>query len=139
MIGKILVAGIVIMSVSSFIDYSKPPTAAAPPPPPLTAQEQADKKLASDQLSTAVGGAIWIKRNMKNPASFELVNAYFVQGKSYCYRYRGTNSFNAVTTQLYVINNTTMGDDEQTWKKYCTGTFEDYTGRVKISMRVGGS
>ena len=93
----------------------------------------------SDNLDTAVGGAIMLKRAMKNPASFDLVSVYLVNGKTFCYRYRGTNSFNAIITELFVINAKLKGTDEKTWQQNCipgTGAFSDLTGQVKISMKL---
>lgn len=45
-----------------------------------------------------------LKNAMKNPASFELVEAGRMEDKTLCVLYRGTNSFNAVTTEQKAIS-----------------------------------
>ena len=138
--GALILSGAVVgmIALSNFYSTSAPVI----PVTPLTAAEQKQEtelqRKNSDDLKTAVGGVIMLKNSMKNPASFELVNLYLVRGDSFCYRYRGTNSFNAVTTEIFSISPKVSGTDEKTWKKNCvfsdSDSFTDLTGRVKIIM-----
>lgn len=66
-----------------------------------------------------VRGAVALKKNMKNPASFELVSALRMDDGTICYEYRGTNSFNAVITSFYVLRPKTGSASVADWNRYC--------------------
>jgi hypothetical protein len=75
-----------------------------------------------------VAGAMWLKTNQKNPASFELVSATMPDSATACYVYRGTNSFGAVVTQRHVISNMVNSGELSTWAKHCDGrSGEDFS------------
>jgi hypothetical protein len=59
-----------------------------------------------------------IRDSMKNPASFELVDVTKMDDGTLCVTYRGTNSFNAITTEyVAVLSNAQIGR----WNKVCAG------------------
>ncbi len=71
--------------------------------PPKTAEQikQDQEKEAAFQADVSKLRAL--KGALKNPASFELVQAGRMADKTLCVVYRGTNSFNAVTTEQKAI------------------------------------
>lgn len=89
-------------------------TAGMSKPPPTPEEVQKEKN-----FQTVVAGARWIKKNMKNPASFELVSAGMVGNSAACYEYRGKNSFNAVVPNYRVITESVNSGDAKDWNKYC--------------------
>lgn len=89
-----------------------------PPPPPkspeqVKAEAEAEKVFQADVIRIKV-----LKASLKNPASFELVSAVRLANGTLCVEYRGTNSFNAITTESVAI----VGPTERgAWNKHCAG------------------
>lgn len=85
-----------------------------PPDPQKLARER--------EFQTVVAGARWLKENMHNPKSFELVSAFVTDGgKAICYEYRGTNAFNAIVKNHRVISDTVNSGKATDWNKHCAG------------------
>ncbi|MDO9100063.1 MAG: hypothetical protein Q7V53_04870, partial [Caldisericota bacterium] len=70
-----------------------------------TAELEADRE-KERQFQVAAAVIKSLKSSMKNPKSFELVSAQMMDGDTLCITYRGTNSFNAVVTNHYVVSTT---------------------------------
>jgi hypothetical protein len=81
-----------------------------------------------------VGALIYIKNNMKNPASFDLVDFIRTPENSLCITYRGTNSFNAIITQRHVINDTTNSDKAKDWQAHCAGRSGEDVSKAKYAL-----
>lgn len=97
-------------------------------PPPQPRVKSAAELQRDQELKQAVGALIVLKRSMKNPASFELVDLQLMQGPAYCVVYRGTNSFNAIITSRHVFMDGLSSSTEPDWNKHCGGkTGTDYT------------
>ncbi len=124
-IALLFVAGLAFCTLAPFVGEQRPPLIAAPPAKsPPTAAELAREK----EFRTVVAGARWLKENMKNPASFELISAGMIDGKVICYEYRGTNSFNAIVPNFRVITDNVNSGEAKDWNKYCAGKLmTDYT------------
>jgi len=94
-------------------------------------EDKAAEKQKDKEFSAVVLGAKALKASAKNPDSFKLVDAIMMGDGSICYTYRGTNSFNAVVTNNYVITKTGGSNSADTWNKHCGGkTGTDY-GRAR--------
>lgn len=96
----------------------EPPEAVTVPAPIVTVQapieltaeqkaEQAAKKVKDDaeniRFAQDVASVRQLKLSMKNPASFDLVDAIRMDDGTLCLTYRATNSFNAIMTGEAVI------------------------------------
>jgi predicted amidophosphoribosyltransferase len=80
------------------------------------------------QFQQVVQAARKLKAAMKNPASFELVSALVMAGPTICMTYRSTNSFNAVVTERYTLNDKVSTTSTAAWNKHCGGkTGDDYS------------
>lgn len=98
------------------------------PGPGKSASQIAADAATEKRFQAVVAGARWIKKSMKNPASFELVSAMLIGEDIACYTYRGTNSFNAIITSNRVISNTVNSGEPAAWNKHCAGkSGEDFT------------
>lgn len=98
LIGGLFAIG-VAMSVFKTDETSKAPQKSV-------AQARADAILEAarrEARDDAISKARSIKDSMKNPASFELVKLTKHTDGTVCVLYRGTNSFNAVVTELKAI------------------------------------
>lgn len=73
------------------------------------------------EFKEAVGAIVYLRDRMKNPASFELVSAVRTPSGTLCIVYRGTNSFNAIETQRYTVNNVVSSSSDAHWQAYCAG------------------
>ena len=89
---------------------------------------------AEQRFQEEVGALLYIKRNMKNPASFELVDFIRTPSNSLCITYRGTNSFNAITTQRHVINDNTNSNSAQDWANHCAGRSGEDVSKAKYAL-----
>lgn len=89
---------------------------------------------AEQRFQEEVGALLYIKRNMKNPASFELVDFIRTPSNSLCITYRGTNSFNAIVTKRHVINDTTNSDTAEAWQAYCAGRSGKDVSKAKYAL-----
>ena len=110
-------------------------------------QEQKDKEKVKYSRELALAGAQQLKKSMKDPDSFELKDASFMDNNSTCYTYRARNSFNAMLqsdavlmvtdklVQLYV-KDSDGNKFANAWNKYCAGphTHENLTDI--ISKRI---
>lgn len=111
--------GLAPLLVIGLIAYAVYATSSSPnteKKPPSAAELQKEK-----DFQTVVAGARWLKRNLKNPSSFELVSAVMVGSDAICYVYRGTNSFNAIVTSRHVFTDSANTSDERAWAKHCAG------------------
>lgn len=85
------------------------------------------------EFQQVVSAARQLKNAMKNPASFELVSALMVQGPTICLVYRSTNSFNAVVTERYTVNDKVSSTGTAAWNKHCGGkTGDDYSYAKRV-------
>lgn len=85
------------------------------------------------ELQQVVNAARQLKSAMKNPASFELVSARMVFGPTICLVYRSTNSFNAVVTERYTLNNKVSTTSDEAWSKHCEGKpGDDYSSAKRV-------
>ncbi len=114
LIGGLFALGVAFAVANGQSDPSKP--APAPKAAPTAAEVQREK-----DFQAVVAGAVWLKQNTKNPASFELVTAGMIDGKTACYVYRGTNSFNALVVNHHVIGQNINSGSSAAWNKYCAG------------------
>ena len=111
----LLIGGIFIFFLARFlIGQADPPS----PPQKSDAQTAADAKKEAD-FQKVVRVAEWAKKNMKNPASFELTYGGLTDKGAVCIEYRGTNSFNAVVPGRYVMSDSVSGDTAALWNKHC--------------------
>lgn len=103
-----------------------------PPPPVEKTQEQLKREAEENAKFTLdVAKVRALKSSLKNPASFELVQAGRLDNGTLCVIYRGTNSFNAIVTeQKAVLANGTIGD----WNKNCGGKRGEDVSRVKHAL-----
>lgn len=100
---------------------------------------QAIQKKRNDQLKVAAGGAILLKRMMKDPEAFELKSLVVMPNGTACYNYRAKNSFGAIFPSSAVLSvsgkSVRMLTQEQdgnafanVWNKNCTlGGGTDHT------------
>lgn len=109
-------AGLVLFFVLYQVFESNTGTTAATKPPPTPEQIQREK-----EFQQVVSAARSLKAAMKNPASFELVEALFMQGPAICITYRSTNSFNAIVTDNYVVTEKVSSSNADAWNRHCAG------------------
>ena len=100
--------------------------------PEQKANESKARSQETADLNFGITATKLAKASLKNPASFEMVSAGVVPGKSLCLTYRGTNSFNAITTEhISVSRDMKKGD----WGKDCAGhSVPDQTSFIKYNM-----
>jgi len=110
---QVIVVGFLAILVTAVVVTCAAPGKSTVQTPPDPAKERL--------FQEEVGALLYIKRNMKNPASFELVDFIRTPANSLCITYRGTNSFNAITTQNHVINDNTNSASAQDWNNHCAG------------------
>lgn len=88
-------------------------------------ERSAQKAKEDEELATALIYLRTIREKMKNPKSFELSKAVVTDAGTYCFEYRGTNSFNAVVPNYAVIPAQgkgaigTGGDVAAAWNAHC--------------------
>jgi len=82
------------------------------------AQEEAKAK-SNLEFQAIVGQLRALKTGLKNPGSFELVQAIKMPEGALCVVYRGTNSFNAVVTNHVVFVDQKVKTSSGDWVKYC--------------------
>lgn len=80
--------------------------------------EEIEKEREFQQVVASVKA---LKNAMKNPKSFELVDAIMVKGPTLCITYRSTNSFNAVVTERHVLSDKLSSSETGIWNKHCAG------------------
>jgi hypothetical protein len=102
-----------------------------PTEPPLSAAQIEENKRQEAEFQFGVIATKRVKNSLKNPASFELVNAGVVTGGALCLTYRATNSFNAVITdQVAIKRNLQQGD----WNKECGGRQVSEMNHIKQAL-----
>jgi uncharacterized OB-fold protein len=122
-------SGLVLM----FVLYVVFESANTPPPPPKTAVEIERERQQNLEFQEVVAVLRSLKASMKNPASFELVSAIKMESGALCIQYRGTNSFNAVVTNLLVVTDKTSSSSDEAWNRHCGGK----TGKNFSHARLG--
>ncbi|UBB19518.1 hypothetical protein [Comamonas odontotermitis] len=93
--------------------------------PEQKSQEAAAKAKTEAEFQSVRRIVTAIKESSKNPKSFDLVQALYLDSKVTCVVYRGTNSFNATVTESMAVDSSGSKVD---WNKNCAnknGT--DYT------------
>lgn len=90
----------------------------SPPPAQKTPEEIAAAAKKEAEFQRVVGMLQRVKSNMKNPASFDLVNATLMADGALCVEYRGTNGFNAIVTERRAVTATIANAP---WNKVCAG------------------
>lgn len=126
--GKILILGIFTIMVAKCVFTDKVET---PPPSPPSAAEVAARTKREAEFQFGVTATKLVKSNLKNPASFQFVDAGVVDGGALCLTYRATNSFNAVITeQIAVKRNFQKGD----WNKECGGKYPQEMNHIKQAL-----
>ena len=86
--------------------------------PGQKAAEVAAKAKSEADFQSVVARLRSLKASTKNPASFELVEAWLMDDGTACVVYRGTNSFNAVVTESKAISKDMKVVD---WNRFCGG------------------
>lgn len=86
--------------------------------PAQKASEAAAAAFQEKEFQFAVVATKLARASMKNPASFEFVDAGLVDKGALCLTYRGTNSFNAVITQQVAITRVLQKGE---WNRDCAG------------------
>jgi hypothetical protein len=100
------------------IAQAKKAEAEAAKSPQQKASEAAAAKRSEDEFQFGVMATKLVRASLKNPASFEFVQAGIVDRGALCLTYRATNSFNAIITeQVAITRKLTKGD----WNKECGG------------------
>lgn len=103
---------------------------ASGPSEPKKASSPADQQRFQEE----VGALLYLKRNMKNPASFELVSFVRTPADTLCITYRGTNGFGAIVTQRYTVNNVVSSDSNEAWTSYCAGRDGKDVSKAKYAL-----
>jgi len=131
---KIFIGLLVLIVISFMMKESKPPSVKQSDEisiPSVEAQEA--KKKREEEQAKQISILLRIsalREEMKNPPSFELVEAINLENGTLCVTYRGTNGFGGVVTDSKAINsdakiipyaaacNGKSGDDVTHLKKY---------------------
>ena len=119
-------AGLVLFAVIYGVANQEPERAAQP----KTAAEVQRER----EFQQVVMAARSLKAAMKNPTSFELVSAMMVQGPTICLVYRSTNSFNAVVTERYTLNDKVSTTGGDAWNKHCAGKNGDDYSHARVVL-----
>jgi hypothetical protein len=121
----IAVAGIVAIA------SREPPAATHMTPPPAKPDPEKEAR-----FQAAVLGARAIKASMQNPASFDLGKVIAIGKDTFCYEYRGTNSFNAVVVGhfAYSPSKKLASSSPDAWNRNCAGKMGDDLSSVRFAM-----
>lgn len=123
---SLVLAGLVLFAIIFGI-ANQPPEA----PPKVKTAADIQKEAEFQQV---VRAARQLKSAMKNPDSFQLVSALMVQGPTICLTYRSTNSFNAVVTEQYTLNDKVSSTSARDWNKHCGGKSGDDYSYAKSAL-----
>jgi len=131
-----VIGGLLGMSLLSAIiagvQGGKPAPAVAPPDSQAIAEAKSAKAQTERDYQTVKAGARRLKSSAKNPASFDLEQATLTQNGTLCYRYRATNSFNAIVPGIYISAGNKSSTDPRDWAVHCAGMpGEDFADRVR--------
>lgn len=109
----------IVLAVTSLSRFLSPPTTPKPTPAAApakllmpedqkftreTPEEQADEKRIETGKLMARIGAIELRGAMRNPASFELVQALLMKDGTICYTYRAQNGFGGMNLEAGVMD-----------------------------------
>lgn len=135
--GGIVLAGILLVSLATCISGGG--SKDTPEGPPLTAAEQAAKDRRDRERGAVAMATKVLRQSMKDPKSFELERALFMQDGSGCYEFFGRNSFNArirgsaVYTGSQLIQNSQGKAFTRAWNERCGGkSGEDITAYINM-------
>lgn len=109
-------AGLVLLVVLFGVVVSN---SGGPAPASAHAPKAAKDPQAEREFNQVVAALRSIKHGMKNPDSFEVVQALMVPGPTLCITYRGTNGFNAVVTSFVAVWDKGNSTDAAVWNKRC--------------------
>lgn len=123
---QVIVVGFVALLMTAIVVTCAAPSTSSSTAPSDPAEER--------RFDEEVGALLYLKRNMKNPSSFELVDFIRTPADSLCITYRGTNSFNAIFTKRHVINDTTNNDTDEAWQAYCAGRSGKDVSKAKYAL-----
>jgi len=128
---KVFLVLFALVVISFMMKESNPPKTSKPEESPTASVE--DKKKREEEQAKQLSILLRIsalREEMKNPPSFELVEAINLNNGMLCVTYRGTNGFGGVVTESKAINsgakivdyaancNGKTGDDVTHLKKY---------------------
>jgi hypothetical protein len=119
-------AGVALFAIVYGVANQEP---AAPEQPKTAAEIQRER-----EFQQVVAAARGLKAAMKNPASFELVSAFMVQGPTVCLVYRSTNSFNATVTEQYTLSDKVSTTSAAAWNKHCAGKPGDDYSHARMAL-----
>ena len=92
---------------------------------------EAAKERKEAEFQFGVLATKMVRASMKNPASFEFVEAGIVNKGALCLTYRATNSFNAVITDHIAITRKLSKGD---WNKECGGKSMPSFDHIKYAI-----
>lgn len=95
----------IIFLIRSCATPTKPYVSSPPPPPPAKTQAEILKDQMRDKYYE---GIVFLKKNMKDPSSFEVESAYALPNMTVCYKYRSKNGFGALDIGYAIITNDTV-------------------------------
>lgn len=126
---KIMALGLIAISViKCTYDQSSGNTTQAPAKTPEQIKADVEKERAFQADVIRVKA---LKSSLKNPESFELVDAIRMADGTLCVTYRGTNSFNAITTERAAL---VGAFGRGTWSKHCSGKTGQDMGHIKHAL-----
>lgn len=106
--GWVIIGGAVLI-VAWWIAFDPAPAAnpspASTPSAPAAAPQQS---IWDKQGAEAAGGALMIRRAMRNPDSFQLSTVLDMPGPVYCYEYRAQNGFGGLNVDHGVLKGETL-------------------------------
>ncbi len=97
----------------------------------LTPEQAAAKAQSEADFQFGVLATKAIRANLKNPASFEFVDAGVVQKGALCLSYRATNSFGAMVTEQVAV---TRDLKKGSWNKECGGRSVPNFSHIKHAL-----
>ena len=95
-----------------------------PPAPPETPEQVAAREKADEGVQRATAGARWLKKTMRDPASFKLETAFVRSGgnRLICYEYRAKNGFGGTNIKNAILAAdltwVQQASDTDTWNRF---------------------
>jgi hypothetical protein len=112
------------------------------PTSPVSPAEQEKKARDERQFQLAVSGAKQLKNAMRNPDSFKVSNALFMDNGVVCYEYRAQNGFGgmnvgrAVLTAKGMLKTNEIDGGTKLWNRECANkSGYDKTWEVNYAIR----
>jgi hypothetical protein len=108
----------------------------------VSPQEQQKKTKDEQQFQFAVSGAKKLMDAMRNPDSFKLSSALFMDDGAICYEYRAQNGFGgmnvgrAVLTAKGIIKTNEMEGGSKLWNRECANK-SGYDNTWKVNYAIG--